>query len=523
MSNKKFDIDDNDLKYLELLATQFPDIQSVSTEIINLQAILNLPKGTEFFLTDIHGEYEAFTHMLKSASGVIKHKINDIFASTLHKEDIDTLATLIYYPEEKLELIKKDIKNMDEWYRITLRRLVQICRVVSSKYTRSKIRKALADDFAYIFEELLHQDFHQDKEAYYEQIIKSIIEVDRADSFIVAISNLIQKLAVDRLHILGDIYDRGPGADIVMDSLMEYKSVDIQWGNHDIIWIGAAAGSEACMANVIRIALRYCNLDILKDAYGINLLPLATFAMEEYGDDPCTSFIPKDRPESDCNDNEFSLISKMHKAISIIQFKLEGVIIKRRFKEELDNRLLLDKINYDKGTIKIKNKEYQLNDSNFPIVDINDPYNLSSNELDLINKLRNSFLKSEKLQQHIQFLFAKGSMYKSYNSNLLFHGCIPLNKDGSFKKVKLKNEFLSGKEYIDELENIVINAYFNNDNLKEKDYNLDYIWYLWKGPNSPLFGKDKMTTFERYFIDDKSTHIENRVSPKPRTPIFQQP
>ncbi len=501
----------DDIRYLNLLANQYPTISTATTEIVNLQAILNLPKGTEHFLTDIHGEYEPFIHVLKNASGVIKRKIDDVFGNSLRESEKKSLATLIYYPEQKLDIVLKEEENIEDWYRITLYRLIAICRHVSSKYTRSKVRKALPKDFAYIIEELLHeQPGRQDKEAYYEEIIQTIINVDRAKEFIIAISKLIQRLVIDRLHILGDIYDRGPGPHIILDTLIDYHSVDVQWGNHDILWMGAAAGSEVCMANVVRICCRYANLDTLEDGYGINMLPLATFALETYKNDPCEHFKPIFDCEQQYTMKEIQLISKMHKAIAIIQFKLEGEVIKRRQEFQMDHRLLLNNINYENGTIELDGKTYKLNDCNFPTIDPKLPYKLTTDERELVDRIRSSFVNSEKLQRHISFLFAKGSMYLKYNSNLMLHGCVPLNDDGSFREVKIKNKKFKGRALLDEFERLAREGYFYHNNPNAKLRGMDYIWYLWTGPNSPLFGKDKMTTFERYFIDDKGTHKEEK-------------
>jgi fructose-1,6-bisphosphatase III len=499
------------IRYLKLLSNQYPTIAAACTEIINLQAILNLPKGTEHFLTDIHGEYEPFIHVLKNASGVIKRKINDIFGNSLRQSDIKSLATLIYYPEQKLELMLVNEKNMTDWYKITLYRLIEICRHVSSKYTRSKVRKALPKDFSYIIEELLHeQPDRLDKEEYYNEIIQTIIRIGRADEFIVALSKLIQRLVVDRLHIVGDIFDRGPGADIIMDTLMDYHSVDIQWGNHDVLWMGAAAGSDACIATVLRICARYANLDTIEDGYGINLLPLATFAIEFYKNDECRTFMPKIESSKVYSEKDLMLIAQMHKAIAIIQFKLEGEIINRRPYFGMNDRLLLNKINYSEGTIELDGKVYKINDTHFPTVDVKNPYKLTLEEKELVGKLRSSFLNSEKLQKHISFLFAKGSMYLSYNSNLMYHGSIPLNKDGSFKKVSIgaTGKQYSGKTLLDRFEILAREGYFYKNNPEAKLYGMDAIWYLWTGPDSPLFGKNKMTTFERYFIEERETHEE---------------
>lgn len=501
---------EKDLRYIQLLANQYPTISSASTEIINLQAILNLPKGTEHFISDVHGENESFTHMLKNASGVIKRKIDDVFGNSLREEQKSGLATLIYYPEQKLEIIKQSEKNLEDWYKITLYQIIEICKNVCSKYTRSKVRKALPDDFEYIIEELLHeQDDRVDKQAYYNGIIKTIIDIDRAADFIIAIASVIQRLVVDRLHIIGDIYDRGPGADIIMDALMKHHSVDIQWGNHDILWMGAAAGCEACICNALRIALRYANLRTVEDGYGINLLPLATFAMEFYGDDPCEKFMPRTL-DKNISENEMLLLAKMHKAISILQFKVEGDIIKRHPECQMDDRLLLDKIDIEKGEIALYGKSYKLNDTIFPTVDWNDPYNLTEREKDLLEKLTRSFTNSEKLQRHIKFLYSKGSIYLAYNSNVLFHGCIPLNEDGSFKEVKIGKIKYSGKALLDRIDRVARDSYFFKDDMQCKKYGMDMMWYLWCGPYSPVFGKERMTTFERYFIDDKSTHHEKK-------------
>ncbi len=501
----------NNLRYLTLLSEKYPTINKASTEIINLKAILNLPKGTEHFLTDIHGEYEPFIHVLKNASGVIKRKIEDIFGNRLRQSEKKSLATLIYYPEQKLEIVLKQEKNIKDWYKITLYRLIEICRYVSSKYTRSKVRKALPKDFAYIIEELLHeQPKETDKFEYYDQIIKTIIDIDSSKEFIVAISKLIQRLVIDRLHIIGDIFDRGPGADIIMDTLVDYHAVDIQWGNHDILWMGAASGSEVCIANVIKNSVKYGNLDTLENGYGINLLPLATFAMEFYKDDPCNSFLPKLDYNKNYSIKEIQLISKIHKAITIIQFKLEGEVISRHQEFDMDHRLLLNKINYQSGTIELYGKKYKLNDMHFPTINPEDPYKLIEEEKELIEKLKSSFINSEKLNKHVRFLFSNGSLYLKYNSNLLYHGCIPLNEDGSFKSIKIDEKEYKGKELLDKLDMIAREAYFYKENTEIKQNAKDIMWYLWTGPYSPLFGKEKMTTFEQYFIEEKETHCEKK-------------
>lgn len=499
------------LRYLSLLARQYPTIQAASTEIINLQAILSLPKPTEHFLSDIHGEYEPFIHVLKNASGEIKRKIEDVFGKTLRQSEKETLATLIYYPNEKMELILKSEPNMEDWYKITLHRLVKICREASSKYTRSKVRKALPADFAYIIEELLHEEEKGvNKQEYYTEIIDTIVSIDRAKEFISAICNLIQRLTIDRLHIVGDIFDRGPGADIILDTLMDYHSIDIQWGNHDMAWMGAAAGSEACIANVLRICAKYGNLFTIEQGYGINILPLATFAMEHYNEDPCLCFEPKMSAQKTYNPKEINLIKQMHKAITIIQFKLEGQVIKRNPHYNMNDRLLLEQIDYDNGTIFIKGNNYKLKDYNFPTINPDNPYELTLEEQELIDKLRISFLNSYKLQMHVKFLFVKGNMYLKYNSNLLYHGCIPMNEDRSFKKVKVGSEEYSGKRLLDKIEEVIREAFFNEKELINKQYGIDYMWYLWAGPDSPLFGKDKMATLERYLTDEEELHDEGK-------------
>ena len=498
----------NELKYLEILSERFPTVQSVCTEIINLEAILNLPKGTEHFLSDLHGEYESFLHILKNASGVIKTKIDDIFKNDMTQSERRRFATLIYYPKEKLELIKKETANLDEFYRITLFRLIKICKVVGSKYSRSKVRKAIPKDYQYIINELLHssQDTF-DKESYYDKIIDSIISLGRADAFIITISYLIQQLAVDHMHIIGDIYDRGPGPDIIIDELMKYHSIDIQWGNHDIIWMGAAAGSEACIFNVIRICARYNNLDILEEGYGINIRTITEFAMEEYGDKDSIIFKPKNVDEKNSQFDQI-IMEKTQQAAAIIQFKLEGAIIKKHPEYEMDDRLLLDKINYEKGKIHINGKTYDLVEDYFPTINPNNPYELSVKEKDVVKKLVKSFKNSEKLQRHIQFLYSKGNIYKVFNDNLLIHGCVPMDSAGEFVKVNINGKELKGKEYLDYVEKIARQGYFEPEGSEKRENGKDFLWYLWCGKNSPIFCKDKMKTFERYYLNNKETWEE---------------
>jgi len=493
---------EKEIKYLRLLADRFKNIQDASTEIINLEAILNLPKGTEHFLSDIHGEYDTFSHVLANASGVVRKKIEDVFGKTIREKDKRLLATLIYYPEEKLDLVLKEEEDPDEWFGIILQRLVKVARAAASKYTRSKVRKAMPSSFSYIIVELLNES-GEDKEEYFDGIINTIIEINRAESFIVAICKFIQHLLIDRLHIIGDIYDRGPYAEKVMDRLLNYHSVDIQWGNHDILWMGAASGSYALIANMIRISLRYHNLGTLEDAYGINLLPLATFAMKTYGNDACKLFVSV--AETDGKDGE--IIRQMHKTIAIIQFKLEGQIVQRNPHFQMKDRLLLDKIDYEKGTIRINGKTYPLLDKNFPTIDPADPYALSADEQEVMEKLGNSIKNSLRLQNHIEFLFLHGSMYLTFNANLLYHGCIPLDKNGNFATFEIDGSKYSGKALCDNFDRVARKAYHHRFN-RHYETTADYLWYLWCGELSPLFGKTKMATFERYFIAEKETHEE---------------
>ena len=483
---------EQDLRYLELLSHKFPTIAAASTEIINLEAILNLPKGTEHFLADIHGEYEAFQHVLRNASGAIKRKVNEIFGNTLREAEKKELCTLIYYPEQKLQLVKEKETDLIDWYVITLNQLVRVCQNVSSKYTRSKVRKALPAEFSYIIQELLHESsMDPNKEAYINVIISTIIDTHRADDFIIALCNLIQRLTIDSLHILGDIFDRGPGPHIIMDTLCDYHNFDIQWGNHDILWMGAASGNDCCIANALRLAMRYGNLAALEDGYGINLLPLATFAMETYADDPCEFFGPKTDPQNNpYNNKTLRLMGQMHKAISVIQFKLEADIIRRRPEFHMGDRLLLHHIDFDKKKFIMDGKEHEMRDCFFPTVDPADPYKLSEEEAEIVQKLHYSFTRSEKLRKHMKCLFRYGCMFNVCNSNLLFHASMPLNEDGTLKEVDILGRKYKGKE------------------LLEKAFALDYIWYLWCGKDSPAFDKSKMATFERYFLTDKSTHKE---------------
>lgn len=495
-------------KYLERLSELYPTIAAASTEAINLEAILNLPKGTEHFLTDIHGEYEAFSHVLKNGSGSVRRKVGDVFGNTLSNEDKRSLATLIYYPREKMAQILERASNKEDWYKITLYRLIEVAKCAGSKYTRSKVRKALPPEFAYIIEELMTEKMDvRDKESYYNSIVRAIIRQGRAQHFIVALCELIQRLVVDHLHIVGDIYDRGPGPHIIMDKLMTYHSLDIQWGNHDVLWMGAAAGQRGCIANVIRICARYGNLDILEDGYGINLLPLATFALETYKDDPCACFQLKGGGK--CSPSETELNVKMHKAISIIQFKVEGQLILSHPEFGLESRNLLHRIDFERGIIDIDGKEYPMLDMHFPTVDPSSPYRLTDDETAIMERLEKAFLGCEKLQQHMRFLLAKGSLYKVYNGNLLYHGCVPLNEDGSFRQVELYGGTYSGRALYECMDSYIRKGFVSEDQ-DDRERGKDMMWYIWLHENSPLFGKDKMATFERYFLAEKETHKEKK-------------
>lgn len=512
MSKTNYDII-KDMRYFRLLSNTFPTIAAASTEIINLQAILNLPKATEHFVADIHGEYEAFQHILKNASGNIKRKVNDLFGNTLREVEKRELCTLIYYPEQKLELVKASEPDINDWYHITLHHLVAVCRDVSSKYTRSKVRKSLPKDFSYIIQELLHErPEDKNKANYVNVIVDTIISTGRADDFIVAISNVIQRLAIDQLHILGDVYDRGPGAHRIMDLLETYHSWDITWGNHDIIWMGATAGNDACMCSVIRLSLRYANLVTLEDGYGINLVPLATFAMEAYGDDPCTEFLPKtDAGTGAIDEKTRQLIAKEHKAIAVLQFKLEGQLYEKHPEWKMKGRAMLERVNYEKGTIDIDGKEYKLSSCSFPTVDPKNPNKLTKEEEILVEKLHHSFEVSEKLHKHIKLMLSHGCMYSIWNNNLLFHASIPLCEDGTMKNVEIyPGHTVSGQQLMTDVGMLIRCAFQNDSSQKMIDDAKDYFMYLWCGPDSPLFDKSKMATFERYFIKEKETHEEKK-------------
>lgn len=509
---KHYNIEE-DMRYLQLLSQSFPTVAEASTEIINLQAILNLPKGTEHFLADIHGEYEAFIHVLKNASGNIKRKVNELFGNTLREAEKRELCTLIYYPEQKLELVKHNETDIDDWYHITLHQLVAVCRDVSSKYTRSKVRKSLPADFSYIIQELLHEHTEDhDKTAYVNVIVDTIISTGRADDFIIAIANVIQRLAIDSLHILGDIYDRGPGAHIIMDTMRKYHSWDMQWGNHDILWMGAAAGNDACICNVIRLSLRYGNLPTLEEGYGINLVPLATFAMETYKNDPCTEFIPKTTGGASLLDEKtLRLTAQMHKAIAVIQFKVESQIIAKHPEWKMNDRCLFEHVDYQNGTIELQGKTYKMSSCSFPTINPAAPSELSPEEEILISKLHHSFSVCEKLHKHIRVMLQHGCMYGIYNNNLLFHASCPLNEDGSLKEVEIyPGKKYSGRALMHHTGMQIRTAFQQDSAPEERDYAIDYFLYLWCGPDSPLFDKSKMATFERYFIADKETHVEEK-------------
>ena len=498
-------------RYLNLLSHTFPTIADAAGEIINLEAILNLPKGTEHFLADLHGEHEAFIHVLKNASGNIKRKVSEIFGNSIRETEKKELCTLIYYPEQKLELIKAIEQDIDDWYHITIHQLVKVCREVSSKYTRSKVRKSLPEEFSYIIEEVLHErSDDQDKAAYVAVIVDTIISTGRADDFITAICNVIHRLAIDQLHILGDIYDRGPGAHIILDTLRQYHAWDIQWGNHDMLWMGACAGNDACICNVLRLSLRYANLATLEEGYGINLVPLATFALETYGDDPCTEFIPKLLKEATMDEKTLQLTAKMHKAISVIQFKQEASIFHRRTEWNMEDRCLLEAIDYEKHTCTIDGKAYEMKSCNFPTIDPAHPSEMTKEETILMQKLHHSFRVSEKLRKHIRTILSHGCMYNICNQNLLFHASIPLNSDGTLKDVEILGKQYAGKELMSYIGQLVRAAFQNDSPADLKQYAKDYFLYLWCGKDSPLFDKSKMATFERYFLNDRDTYKEEK-------------
>ena len=497
-----------DRKYLELLSQKYPTIDSAASEIINLSAIRSLPKGTEYFFSDMHGESEAFLHMLKSASGMIKIKIDLTLGKTVSSAEREALAALIYYPEKQIKRLKKQGLLTDEWRRLTIYRLIIVCEAVSAKYTRSRVRKSIPKDMVYILDELLNVTDDVNKDYYYEEIISTILDTGISEHFIISLCKLIQALAIDRLHIIGDIFDRGPRADIIMDELMKMHGVDIQWGNHDISWMGAASGNWALIANVIRIAMRYNNFDVLEDGYGLNLRALAVFAGEVYKEDPCSLFMPQTLDDNIYDPVDTGLVAKMHKAITVIQLKLEGQLIERHPEWNMESRDIFRRVDLETGTVTIDGKSYNLLDTNFPTVYRDAPLSLNDEENELMNVLANSFLHSEKLNSHIRFLYSKGSMYKAVNGNLLFHGCIPLDGEGRPQSANIEGGEYSGKALLDKLDEIANRAYFMPAG-PEKDYAADYLWYLWCGPVSPLYGKDKMAFFERYFLAEKELYKEN--------------
>lgn len=500
-----------ELRYLQLLARQYPTVHAAGTEIVNLQAILNLPKGTEHFISDIHGEYEAFQHILNSCSGVIKEKLDDLYGNSLSSKDRDELATLIYYPEEKLALISKHTEDLEEWYRITIHRLIGLCRWVAAKYTRSKVRKALPKGYDYIINELMNINHEeQEKKDYYENIITSIITTGQADDVIEAIAEAIKRLAVDHLHIVGDIFDRGPRADIVMDELLNYHSVDVQWGNHDILWMGAASGSRTLVATVLSNSIHYNNLDVIETGYGISLRPLSIFANEVYRDCDTRCFSVKltGTDSDEYTEKDKLLSARMYKAITIILFKLEGQKILRRPEFGMEDRLLLHKIDYETGTITLNDRTYQLLDCDFPTIDPENPYELTEEESHVIDQLTLSFKQSEKLQKHVRFLYSKGGLYKIQNGNLLFHGCIPMNEQGELISFTIGGKERSGREFLDYAEQLCRKASYDKIGTPELQYGLDFMWWLWAGRNSPIFGRDRMTTFERRFLKEEETWAE---------------
>lgn len=501
-----------DRRILELLSQNFGNISAAATEIINLEAILNLPKGTEHFIADIHGESEAFRHILKNASGNIKRKVREIFSTSLRDEDIRQLCSLIYYPERKLALVRSKEKDIENFYQITLHQLVKVLQAVSSKYSRSKVRKSLPSEFAYIIQELLHESSSEEnKQPYYNRIIETIISTGQAENFISAICHVIQRLSIDQLHLLGDIYDRGDGAHIVMDTLLTHKDFDVQWGNHDVLWMGAACGNECSIANVLRISLRYGNMTTLEDGYGINLVPLATFAMETYGEDPCDIFMPRDTSkEEPLNEKNRRLIAKMHKAIAVIQFKLEGQMIARHPEWNMDDRRLLHLIDYEKGTIRLEGRDYPMTDNYFPTIDPSDPYRLSDEEMQLMEQLIHSFSVSDKLKRHISLFYSHGSLFTVCNSNLLFHASIPLNADGTMRRVNINGTPYQGPELLRQMERYLRTAISSDTPREDRKGAIDYYFYAWCAPDSPLFDKSKMATFERYFIDDPEIRHEEK-------------
>ena len=506
-----------ELRYLKMLARQYPTLRSAGAEIINLQAILNLPKGCEHFISDVHGEHEAFLHILNSCSGVIREELDRLYRNSIPHSALDELATLIYYPEEKLAQLKPEINDPDEWYRITLYRLIEVCRAVSSRYSRSKVRKALPQEYAYIIEELLHTHTDEsNKQDYYKNIISTIVDIGQAPDFIAAVCQVIKTMAVDRLHLVGDIFDRGPRADIILDSLLSYHSVDIQWGNHDVLWMGAASGSRTLVATVLSNSIHYNNLEVVETGYGISLRPLSVFANEVYRKTDVSRFAVKltGGDAAHYTEKDKLLSARMHKAITVILFKLEGQKILRHPEYGMADRLLLDKIDYENGVT------WPLEDTDFPTVDPAHPYDLTPEENEVIDQLTASFERSEKLQRHVRFLYSKGSLYKIHNGNLLFHGCIPLAEDGGFLAFNLDGTERRGKDFLDFADSAARQAYYLPHGTEERQLGMDFLWFLWAGRNSPLFGRDRMTTFERRLIADESSWTEPK---NPYYTLYQDP
>lgn len=503
---------ESERRLLELLAQTYPDVSSASSEIMNLEAIMSLPKGTEHFVADLHGEYEAFQHILRNASGNIKRKVTEAFGTQLRDSEIRQLCSLIYYPERKLQIIRASESELSDFYRVTLYQLIKVCQAVSSKYTRSKVRKALPREFAYIIEELLHESPSDDnKQAYFNRIIETIISTGQADAFITALCYVIQRLSIDQLHVLGDVYDRGPGAHLIMDVLCRYGNFDIQWGNHDALWMGAAAGNDCCIANVLRLSLRYGNMATLEEGYGINLVPLATFAMDVYGDDPCENFRARLDPDDVTHDDKTcQLLAKMHKAISVIQFKLEAAMIDKHPEWRMQDRKLLEHIDFGKHAFVLDGKTYEMCDTHFPTINPADPYALTPEESELVRKLHHSFIISSRLKEHMKCLFSHGCMYGVFNSNLLFHASIPLNADGTLKEIEIMGKRVKGRDLFKRVGMIMRSATNDDTPAEERDFAVDFYWYLWCGPDSPLFDKSRMTTFERYFLKDKEMWKEEK-------------
>jgi len=497
-----------ELKYLKLLSKEYPNIESAASAIVNYNAIRSLPKGTEYFFSDLHGEYESFLHLLKSASGLIKNKIDKVFGKSITSNERSSLAHLIYYPEKHIKELENSGGLTDEWQKITIYRLILVCESVSAKYTRSKVREKCPKDFLYILDELLNVTDDINKDFYYEEIISSIIETGISQHFIVSVCNLIQAIAIDKLHIIGDIFDRGPRPDIIMDELMKRSDVDIQWGNHDISWMGACSGNKALIANVVRIAVSYNGFDVLEDGYGLNLRALSVFANEVYKDDPCTEFMPHLLDYNKYDSVDAKLTAKMHKAITIIQCKLEGQLIRKHEEYGMSERNILPNVNFESGTIDINGKIYKLKDNNFPTIDPANPLELTVQEEELINILSASFRHSQKLNKHIKFLYSHGSMYKICNNNLLYHGCIPMTEDGRFEYMNINGKNYAGKALLDCINEIAKEAYYGIHGSKSREQACDFMWYLWCGAKSPIYGKDKMAFFERYFTDDSELHKE---------------